>query len=402
MKIAHVIGYFQPELGYEEYYTALTQKKLGHDVYVITSDRIFPFKNVEKMLKEVGSEYPGRKREVGFSEVNGLKIYRLPAVIELFYDFILVIGVRKVLSQIKPDIVHIHGCRQGPQVLAALQKDLGFKIVMDEHDVGATYSDEPTLKNRISKFEFMVFRRRYCKMGYKRADKIVPVTEQTQNYLKSMFNIADERMILLQLGANTDIFRYNKAKRNEIREMLGVKQNELLIITVGRLMRLKKIEYLIEAAAKLLKKHKLKILIIGRGEEDYLAELKKLTMDLTVAENVFFKGFVKPTDLPDYYSAADIGFWGRESITIQEAMACRLPIVIADMLSMSHLASHDNGFTFEPDDAESLKVCLEKLITDDKLRRQMGKNSQKAVDEKYSYDIRTKKLISIYEKLLGE
>ena len=40
MRIVHVIGYFQPEYGYEEYYTALTQLKFGHEVHVITSDRI--------------------------------------------------------------------------------------------------------------------------------------------------------------------------------------------------------------------------------------------------------------------------------------------------------------------------------------------------------------------------
>ena len=57
MKIAHVVSYIQPEFGYEEYYTAREQAALGHEVHVITSDRIFPFNDVEKMLSDIGSPY---------------------------------------------------------------------------------------------------------------------------------------------------------------------------------------------------------------------------------------------------------------------------------------------------------------------------------------------------------
>jgi glycosyltransferase involved in cell wall biosynthesis len=396
-----MIGYFQPELGYEEYYTALTQAKMGHDVSMITSDRIFPFRNIGKILEEVGSEYRTRKRPVGLTELNGIKVYRLPHVVELFYDFILVIGARKILAELKPDIVHAHGIRQGVTLFGALNKDLGYKLVMDEHDVGPVYSDEPTLKNNIARFEYMTFRRRICKAGYKRADVIIPVTTQTSNFLEEMYGIDKKRMHLLQLGANTDIFHYHSDKRTEIRKELGVKDDEVLIATVGRLEKFKKIEQLIESVGELSKKYKLKLLIVGRGDDQYLEFLKRLPDKFGIKSNTIFKGFVSPKELPNYYSAADVGFWGKESITIIEAMACKLPIVIADMLSMKHLASYDNGFTFDQSKPETLTNALEKLISDEKLRRKMSANSLNAVKKNYSYEVRTKKLISIYEKLLS-
>ena len=54
MKIVHLMGYFVPELGYQEYYLAKKHKQMGHDVYVIASDLLYPFPNIETMLKEAG------------------------------------------------------------------------------------------------------------------------------------------------------------------------------------------------------------------------------------------------------------------------------------------------------------------------------------------------------------
>ena len=104
LKIVHICPYFQPELGYEEYYTAYFQAKMGHDVYVITSDRLFPFRNIEKMLEQVGAKNTSRKRRKGFQVVDGIKVYRQPVIIESLYDFILIKGLKKVLNKIRPDI----------------------------------------------------------------------------------------------------------------------------------------------------------------------------------------------------------------------------------------------------------------------------------------------------------
>jgi glycosyltransferase involved in cell wall biosynthesis len=402
MKITHIIGYFQPELGYEEYYTALTQYKLGHDVSVITSDRIYPFKNIEKILKDIGSEYSGRKRWVGMKEVNGLKVYRLPCVIETLLDFIIIIGVGQTLSKIKPDVVHCHGAKQGTQVFSALNKGQGYKLVVDEHDQGPTYSSEPTLKNNIAGFEYFILRRRICRYIYKKADALVAITPQTKKFLMDLYKIPEDQIELLTLGVNTDMFFFNESKRQDIRNKLGIKGDQLLLITTGRLIKEKKTEILIKAFGNLSKKYKIKLLIIGRGDEDHMADLKNIAAKVDPKGNIIFQGFAPPSELPYYYSAADIGIWGKESITIIEAMACGLPLVIADMDTMKHLASYENGLTFQPGDQSELESCLEKIISDKALRNNMRKNSINAAKNRYSYDVRTKKLLNIYERVLNE
>ena len=53
MKIVHLTSYFQPQLGYQEYFLAREHIKLGHDVWVVTSDRYFPFPDYDKTVKNI-------------------------------------------------------------------------------------------------------------------------------------------------------------------------------------------------------------------------------------------------------------------------------------------------------------------------------------------------------------
>jgi hypothetical protein len=144
-----VATYFQPEFGYDEYYVALNLARMGHDVSVITSDRIYPLKNVEKLLAEIGSEYSTRMRGCGISKIDGFTVYRLPSVAELFLDFNLIMNIRDTLKKIKPDLIHIHEPILGGSALAAGHRDLGFKVVVDQHGYATTFEETDTLKNRV-------------------------------------------------------------------------------------------------------------------------------------------------------------------------------------------------------------------------------------------------------------
>ena len=53
MRIVHVADYFQPQLGYQEYFTARAQVKDGHEVHVITSYRYRPFDDFEHSVGPV-------------------------------------------------------------------------------------------------------------------------------------------------------------------------------------------------------------------------------------------------------------------------------------------------------------------------------------------------------------
>jgi len=376
MKIVHVTAEFQPELGYEEYYLALNQRKLGHDVYVITTD--------------VTPEIPNIKKEkIGFSEYNRIKIFRLKHLFKI-RDFIYAPGMKKLLKKINPDIVHAHEARQLFPALSSLyKKELGYKLIVDQHD----YDVFNTIKAKL--FTLLV-RKNIVRFAMRKADKIITITPEAINFLRNTYKIK-EPIISLWLGADYNHFHFRENERKRLRKEIA-SNGEVVLITLGQIGRVKKLEMLIKAAKKFSNKYKIKLLIVGGGDEIYLRELKSLAENL---DNITFIRKLSQDEIPSYYSAADIGVWPfRATITMIEAMACKLPIVIPNLNVVNHLIENNNGLNFEANNQQDFENAIEKLIKDKKLRKQMGKNSEEIVIKKFDYKIIAKILIEIYQDLL--
>lgn len=386
MKIVHVTGYFQPELGYEEYYLALNQKKLGHEVYVITSDRIANLPNLKDSLKEIKSEYNTRFRPAGFSEINGIKVYRLKTLFEA-KDFLVVKGMKKVLKEIKPDVVHAHEPRQFMTMLPAFYKRcFGYKLVSDQHD----YDVFPTIKSKLMTY---LIRRTICRFAFNKSDKIIAITPESRDFIKRVYGIKKD-IIDSTLGADTNKFKFNLKKREEIRKKLDIKEKEVLLITAGHIGRNKKLEILIEAFSKTKNS---KLVILGGGDDEYIKELKELAIKLDVDKRTVFLGRVSQNELLYYYSAADIGVWpSRATITIIEAMACKLTVVIPDINTVKHLVAYENGLTFQFGNAESFLEKINLLIKDKNLRENLSKKAEKITKERFSYESIAKRYVEIY------
>ncbi|MBI2541595.1 glycosyltransferase family 4 protein [Candidatus Woesearchaeota archaeon] len=386
MKIVHLMGYFVPELGYQEYYLAKKHKEVGHDVYVITSDMLYPFPNIENMLKEAGIKDTSRKRKPGFSVVDGIKVYRLPHIIE-YSDFILVKDLKKTLEKIRPDVVFAHESRQATPALAALyKKKLGYRLVVDQHDF---YHRIPshTLWRKAARFlDYFIFRKPIVDYSLRRADSIIAVTSETKDFLVKTHEISPKKILLIPLGVDTGFFKFSGKARQNIRKKFKISQSEIVLVFSGIVVRRKGIEILLEALSEISNEN-IKLLIVGSGDIDYMKELKDLSKKLGIGDNTIFTGFVKKNEIKNYFSAADIGIWpGNNSVSIMEAMACRLPIVMVD-LQLSHLVSYGNGLKFPQHDKEKLKEALKKLVQNSKLRQDMSKNSVSAIKKHYSYGI---------------
>ena len=175
-----------------------------------------------------------------------------------------------------------------------------------------------------------------------------------------------------------------------------------MILTAGRIDRAMKYEQLLSAFSELNKKVDSKLVILGSGDEDYERELHSEVSKLGLKKSVKFIKFVKKNLLSGYYSAADIGFWNKASITILEAMNCKLPVVIPDQNTIKPYVSNNNGLLFAENDVDMLREQLLKLASDKKGREKMGMRGRELVEEKYSYGATTEQYLKIYERLLNE
>src|SRR3989344_96141 len=353
MKIVHVTGYFVPELGYQEYYLAKKHAQMGHDVHVITSDFFYPFPNIESMLKEAGIKDTSRKRKAGFSTVDGIKVHRLKSFFE-YSDFILCTGLKEALMKINPDVVFSHESRQGLTTLAARYKKLlGYRLVVDQHDFPHEIPTHPILKKFLREIDYKLFRKFVVNYSLKRADKIIAVTEETKKFLINEHKISPKRLTMVPLGVDTDFFSFDKKSRESTRKKYGIGPGEILFTFSGTIVRRKGLELLLDAFSEINDANS-KLMIVGGGDKGYVDELKKIASRQNIGNRIIFTGFVKKEEVKSYFSASDAAVWpGNNSVSIIEAMACRLPVIIADM-QLAHLTDFENGIKFPEHDKQKL------------------------------------------------
>jgi len=396
MKIAHVQTYFQPQLGYQEYYLAKKQQEMGHEVCVITSDRYASYPDFSKTVGSIlGERYVGR----GTFIEEGLKVVRLPLVFEIGSENVL-LGLRCALADFGPDIVHAHGAT-APTTMAAImfKVSLHYKVVVDCH---MDYSLESKSKIRSTIF-YLWSRNPLCRWILKRADGYIAVAESARRWLSREWGICYDKIQIIPLGADSKLFSPSMLKRRMMRKKLGVEKDDVLIIYAGKLIPEKDIEILLHAAAPLIDKHRnVKVLLIGDGPKEYMGKLLRLVDEYKIRRNVLFYPFQHKTVLPEYYNAGDVGVWpGQDSITIVEAMATGLPIIIPRSYRNFHYIENNNGVNFTRGNSKELMECLEQLVADEDLREKMSTKGRELVEGKLSWNAIAKQTVGLYQKILA-
>lgn len=195
------------------------------------------------------------------------------------------------------------------------------------------------------------------------------------------------------------------------------------IITTSRLVPKNGIDILIKAFSVVIAtptqgrgKQSLKLLVLGAGPEE--GKLKNLAKELEVADRVEFLGNIANEELPKYLAQADIFVRPSRSeglgSSFLEAMAMGLPVIgtkvggIPDFLHPSLTLplqgrekqeevplprgegqgeGEPNGIFCKVDDPADLAEKIQRLIRDEPLRRRLGQNGRKLVEQKYNWDI---------------
>jgi glycosyltransferase involved in cell wall biosynthesis len=394
MKIVHVMNWYIPGMGYQENFLPAEQKKLGHDVYIITSDRVPQYKGYERNVgKTIGERVIG----VGSYQESGVTVYRLATVFEVVNGGqVIVRGLYKLLKELKPDVVQAHGvfCPLTLQVLL-YSKRLKYRVFVDDH----SNIDNFHLNSFVKRAYVHLVKTFYLFYG-KGVEMFFPVTYATTDFLKRVLKIPENRLELLPLGANADRFKKSLELRKMGRNELNIKEDEKLILTAGKLDAQKDIKYLIKAFSDVNnRKPFIKLLIIGSGTKEYMNNLKSLVNRLGVQDRIIFIDFVPNNELPKYYNAGDIGVWpGNCSITVLEAVATGLPVIIPNKdLNYKILSDNNAAVGFKRRNVNSLSEAILKLLNDSELYSRIIENSSILFMETLSWKGIAQKSIRLYE-----
>jgi len=163
------------------------------------------------------------------------------------------------------------------------------------------------------------------------------------------------------------------------RKELGLSEDQIVLVTVGRLIARKANHHLIEILSR-VENPKLVLVLLGDGPAK--AALVQLAKELRVENRVIMPGFVSEHRKYQYLQAADlfVSTTSHEGFGLMylEGMFCRLPIISYDHGGQrDFLEDGKTGFVIPLNHQERFKERLESLTQNAKLREEMGKYNLK-------------------------
>lgn len=230
-------------------------------------------------------------------------------------------------------------------------------------------------------------------------DALITINNEDYNRAKSYMH-AKKTYKIPGVGVNVDYFSNYKINRDDKREQLGMKNDSIVLLSVGELNENKNHEIIIRALAR-IKNSNIHYFIAGKG--DHKEYLINLSNDLGVINNVHLLGF--RNDLDEIYNAVDIFCFPslREGLGLSalEAMASGIPLITSNVHGINDYSKNGvTGYACNPNDLDAFVTALEKLYNNKELREKMGHHNIEE-SKKFAVNIVNKMMNIIYTEVSG-
>ena len=187
----------------------------------------------------------------------------------------------------------------------------------------------------------------------------------------------------------------------EIRRQYGIKENERIVLFLGRIHKIKGVDLLVEAFNNVQKVRKdLRLMIVG-PDDGHLDFVRSMIDRYNLSEKVLIVGpLFGKKKYQAYKSAAIYVLPSRYEMfgsTILEACSCGTPVIITDTCGIKDVIQDFCGEVI-PFDISALEKAIISLLDNDGLRKEYGNNGYKMVREQYSWD----KIAKLYESVYIE
>ncbi len=154
------------------------------------------------------------------------------------------------------------------------------------------------------------------------------------------------------------------------------------VLFVGRLMKDKKIDLLIQAMQLVCAERDAHLLVVGQGDEQ--SNLENLAQRLGLKDHIHLLGYVPESDLPAIYRACDLfaiaSVCEVQSIPLLQAAATGLPLVAVDAAALPELVQPGvNGCLVKANDMKAIGTAILSILQDPVLSREWGQASLKIV-----------------------
>ena len=280
--------------------------------------------------------------------------------------------------RLKVDVIHYHGI--GPSLLAWIPRLFAPKIKVVATLHSFDYGNDKW--GKFAKFMLKVGEMSMCKYAH----EVIVLTDIMHDYILQRYG---RETIIIPNGAYI-------TKNHQTNHLLpfGI-EPEKYIISVSRLIRLKGIQYLIEAFRR-LPENGIKLVIVGDGE--YREELEKFAGD---DKRIIFTGNQIGDSLDQLYTNAGLFVQSSEmeglSISLLEAMAHGLPCLVSE-IAANRQAARETAVYFTSKNSDNLEEQLKYIFSHAEEMKVLGLKGKERAENIFDWEKISEDTLNIYKK----
>lgn len=350
-------------------------EKLGHVVFIITNDH-------EKSEEE--------------NNVIRVKGKKLP--MKVMDEFRVGSNKKQDIRQIGElnlDVIHCHTEFKMGILGRRVARKYNLPLIHTYHTM---YEDYIHFITKMFARPLRFLSKKYSRYFANKADEVIfPTIKVQRTFLKYGYK---KQSTIVPTGIYLDKFDKKKFPQNEViqlKEKLGIRHDEFVMLFLGRISREKSIETLIREFSK-IGNEKIKLLIVGGGPD--LDFFKGVVEEVNITDKVIFTGMVDPKDIGMYYQVADLftnfSMSETQGLTYYEALASCVPLLVKYDDNLENvILSGTNGYSFA-NDSEFVGLA-EKIIEDKDIHSHFVDNSCSSV-EKFSARNYALNILEVYSK----
>ena len=348
--------------------------------------------------------------------INGIKVkrylsnkleYKLSALAYTFpfYKMMMFSRIKSFLSENDIEAIHVHDMRIAEAVFKASKK-LDLPVVLDLHDnMPEIMKLYPHLqkfpgKQLISPSKWKEKEEEFIQ----KADKIITVSQEFIDEVVERTKIPRDKIVLVPNTVQK--YFYENAVIDQ--KIIQRYNNHFVILYLGDTGLRRGLQTAIESMPLLINKIKnIKLVIVGKNTTDII--LKEQVKKLEIENYVDFEGWQNVKLFPSYIVASSICISPlHRNIQHDVAYANKLfqymsfakPVLVSNAIAQKRLIERTNtGLVHKEKNVENYVDKVMLLFDDDNLRTHLGENGKQFIEEEFSWEMTSEKLIKLYDDL---
>jgi len=305
-------------------------------------------------------------------------------------------ALRRLLREMKPDVVHTHSSKAGILGRYAAHAEGVPAVVHTIHGL-PFHPYERWWRNQLYV--------RLERMAARWSHRIVSVADAMTEQALAAGVAPREKFLTVYSGMDTGSFLASGALREATRERLGLRPDEFVVGKVARLFELKGHDYVIQAAAQVLATHpNVRFLFVGDGI--LRRSLERQAERLGVADRIVFAGLVPASQVPAHLAAMDALVHAslREGLArvLPQALLAGKPVVSFNVDGAREVVvDGQTGWLVEAKSVEGLAHSLCEAIEQPERAAAMAERGRALCRERFRWETMVERLDAVYRELRG-